>query len=136
MSAPLMPSAETCVSYACGADPANLAGRYACAYYGMAQALSCQDPQCTPYCPDQQVMAQAAALPASQPAPVAVLTPQSIIQAVPTITLQPAPIQMTCDWWSTVNGNIAQNPLLAAGILGILGFAVLSSRRKARAYGR
>lgn len=129
-AAPLMPSQAECTSYACGADPSNNAGRFACAYYGMAQALDCSDYQCTQYCPNQQIMAAAAAAPQSQPASIQVLTPQSILPAIPTVTLQPTPIVSTCDWWSELNGSIEQNPLLAAGVLILVAVAV--SHRKAK----
>lgn len=128
--APIMPSAETCLSYQCGADPQNLAGRYACAYYGMYGVHACNDPVCTPYCPNQQVMAAAVAAPASASAPITTLTPQSIVQAIPSVTLQPAPIVIECDWWSGLNAGIANNPIFAAAALGILGVAVLSSHRR------
>ena len=127
-SIPLMPDAETCLSYACGADPQNVGGRYACAYYGMAQAYDCYDAVCAPYCPDQQIMAAAAAAPSSAPAPVTTLTPQSIVQAIPSVTLQPAPIVIECDWWSSLNAGIADNPLIAAGLLGVLALTVFQKR--------
>ena len=127
---PLMPSQSECTSYACGADPSNNAGRFACAYYGMAQALPCIDPRCAPYCPDQQILTAAQQQPASQPASIQVLTPQSILPAIPTVTLQPTPVVITCDWWSELNGNIEQNPLIAAGVLILVAVAV--SQRKGR----
>jgi hypothetical protein len=120
-----LPTQSDCLAFACGADATNLAGQYACAAAGMAQALSCGDPQCLPYCQDAQVLA-AAMHPGT---PVGVLTPDSVVPAIPTVTLQPAPV-MNCGWWSALNADIEQNTLLSAALLAVLGIAVLS--RKAR----
>ena len=58
----------------------------------------------------------------------AVLTPQSIVQAIPTVTLQPLPVY-ECDWWSELNANIEQNPLIAVSVLVLAGLAAVSHRK-------
>jgi hypothetical protein len=126
---------EDCVPYICGADSTNQAAHYWCSYWGQAGSEPCH-PECakfttegaatcdiaivsgTPSFPqgnNAQVTRQvAAAMPASAPA---TLTPQSIVSPLPDITLVLEPMTTpVCSDWDSLNGWIANNPLLAAGL--------------------
>ena len=56
----------------------------------------------------------------SNPPGMPVLTPENIVQPLPQITqnaIPPVPVSGQCDWWSELNGAIAQNPGMAVLIL-------------------
>lgn len=119
------PSPESCLPYICGADPGNVANRYACAIAGFAGAKSCSDPDCAPYCPNPSLTPYLT--PAQQPAPTPAapaiqsitLTPYNITQPFPDITrtLQPVIVAPPCTAWGDLNAAIDSSPLLAAGAL-------------------
>jgi hypothetical protein len=120
-----IPTAASCLPYQCGADSSNISAIYACAVAGYSGALSCDDPQCEPYCPNQNLAPtlappyQPPATPSAPSQPTTVLTPASIVQPFPDITrtLQPIVASQPCDWWQTMNGDIAANTLLSVAAL-------------------
>jgi hypothetical protein len=56
------------------------------------------------------------------------LTPQNIVTPLPDITQALQPVGVACSEWDALNRSIGENPLLAAGLLG-LAFLVLFPRR-------
>jgi len=41
---------DQCAAYQCGADPTNMAARFACAQAGYSGVKTCLDPDCAPFC--------------------------------------------------------------------------------------
>lgn len=73
--------------------------------------------------------AEAAIPPVSAPLPaMAILTPQNIVQPLPSISDAVQPVPASCGWWSQLNGWIRDNPALA--LLGLFGVAVAIRRAK------
>lgn len=129
-------TAQSCLPYKCGADPANISARYACAVAGYSGSLSCDDPQCQPYCPNQELSQfltppyQPPPTPSAPQPATTTLTPANIVQTFPDITrtLQPVITTPPCDWWGELNGAIQSNPLLA--IAAASGLYLLFKRKK------
>ena len=59
---------------------------------------------------------------------MAILTPQNIVQPLPSISDAVQPVPVSCGWWSQLNGWIRDNPALA--LLGMFGVAVAIRRAK------
>lgn len=138
------PTDAQCIPYRCGADPSNVGARLWCGYWGRGGNTPCH-PECGKYganlCligvvqppqPSTTIAntnvskAVAAAVPPSVPAR---LTPQSIVNPLPDISLTLAPVPVaTCSDWQGLNGWIADHPLLATGILA--GAFILAYRGK------
>lgn len=125
------PSAADCVPFQCGADPANMAARMYCSYYGHAAAYPCSDAQCAPYPSQACALPQPAPtplVPAPPPPKLPVLTPISIQPPGPSITepLTPAIVaQPECSFWCDLNGAIAAHPVLAVAVLVGLALCLL-----------
>jgi hypothetical protein len=134
------PGPDDCTPYQCGADPTNQAARMWCSYNGRVGARVCTDPSCAPY-RDQIAACTLPApapppsifTPAPQPPVIPTLTPANIVQPLPDITqtLQPRPVQVPdCSLWCSINGAIADYPLIAAALLAGLAFAVWKGTKR------
>lgn len=130
-------TAADCLPYQCGADPENAGARIWCSFWGQSGARSCVDPNCAAW----RDSVPGCSLPApagSKPAPeLPMLTPQSIVQPLPSITLQPvvvAAAEPGCNLWCDLNGAIAAHPVVA--VVGLLAAVALIWPRGRGRYGR
>ena len=130
-----------CLPYMCGSDPGNQAAILACSFAGYGGVFSCDDPACTPYCPNQRL--DAAVSPAVSPAVSKIpssaiiktappkLTPQNIVSPIPDVTrvFAAVPYAVPCSFWSELNQSIMNNPVVAAGILGLAFLAIWRGKK-------
>jgi hypothetical protein len=119
-----MATAAQCLPYQCGKDSSNTAAIQWCSLSGQVGAKTCGDVECAPYCPPPAPVnapAPATPKPPVQAAPILPgLTPANVTQPLPdiTATLAPTPVAtQSCSFWCDLNSMIAENPLVAVGIL-------------------
>lgn len=124
------PSLQSCIPYQCGFDPFNLANIYACSAAGYGGVLSCDSPECRQWCPNANA-APAVAVAAKSIGFPSKLTPQNLVRPIPDITeaLRSIPVAEATGWCG-LNQSIADNPLIAVGILA--GAFLLISKRRGR----
>jgi hypothetical protein len=118
-------TAADCLPYRCGADSSNMDALQWCSFWGRSGVISCADPSCAPWssCPAPAMGAPAP--PQVQPQ-LPMLTPQNIVQPLPDVAAAVAPVPVDQDnggLWCSLNGAIAQNPMLA--VLSLAAVAVL-----------
>lgn len=124
-----------CLPYMCGADQGNESAIMACAIAGYSGVFGCTDPACAPYCPNQrlQIPATVSKIPAAAivKSGPPILTPQNIVSPIPDITrvFAPVPLEIPCSPWAELNQSIMDNPVIAAGLLGLAFFVLWKGKR-------
>ena len=124
-------TAADCLPYQCGADASNTDALQWCSIWGQSGVLSCGDPSCAPWA-SCQPGAVGAPAPAQVQPQLPVLTPQNIVQPLPDVAAAVAPVPVAEDsgLWCSLNGAIAENPMLA--VLTLAAVAVLLWPKGAR----